>query len=141
MLLAGLLFFGYRLPFPVDSDQWRNGEAYLLGQSQVFRSGVPPTTSRCWPGCRICFSVRCSSLWSAGGLPRVGRRGSVGTAHDPLFRRLETRRPVGNLGYSIWLYDLTGDLDGLKQLRDGYRKVGIEPPPENGDEEPAQRAP
>jgi len=52
----------------------------------------------------------------------------VATAHDPLFRWLLVRKPVAKIGYSIFVYDLTNDPDGLMQLEKTYAKAGIEPP-------------
>lgn len=53
----------------------------------------------------------------------------VATAHNPLFRWLSVRKPVAKIGYSIFVYDLTNDPDGLMQLENTYAKAGIEPPP------------
>ena len=53
----------------------------------------------------------------------------VSTAYDPLFRWLWTRRPIAKIGYSIFVYDLTDDQDGLAQLEETYVKAGIERTP------------
>ncbi|HWO41709.1 MAG TPA: phospholipid carrier-dependent glycosyltransferase [Candidatus Eisenbacteria bacterium] len=43
---------------------------------------------------------------------------------DPLFRWLWTRRPIAKIGYSIFVYDLTHDLQGLAELEATYVKSG-----------------
>jgi hypothetical protein len=50
----------------------------------------------------------------------------VGAAHDPLFRWLRARQPVAKIGYSIFVYDLTEDAEGLAELARCYAKAGIE---------------
>jgi hypothetical protein len=50
----------------------------------------------------------------------------VSTAYDPLFRWLWTRQPIAKIGYSIFVYDLTDDQDGLAKLEETYVKAGIE---------------
>jgi hypothetical protein len=52
----------------------------------------------------------------------------VATAYDPLFRWLQTRRPIEKIGYSIFIYDLTDDREGLAKLEETYFKAGIRPP-------------
>ena len=52
----------------------------------------------------------------------------VATAHNPLFRWLLVRKPVAKIGYSIFVYDLTNDPEGLMQLEKTYDKAGIERP-------------
>jgi hypothetical protein len=49
----------------------------------------------------------------------------VSNADDPLFRWLWVRQPVGKIGYSIFLYDLTDDQEGLAKLEETYVKSGI----------------
>ena len=49
----------------------------------------------------------------------------VSNADDPLFRWLWVRQPVGKIGYSIFLYDLTDDREGLTKLEETYIKSGI----------------
>ena len=51
----------------------------------------------------------------------------VSTANNPLFRWLWMRQPVAKIGYSIFIYDLTDDRDGLAKLEETYVKAGIEP--------------
>jgi hypothetical protein len=47
-------------------------------------------------------------------------------SHDNrLFTWLQSRRPVARIGYSILVYDLSGDLDALQQLAEAYRKAGL----------------
>ncbi|MGH7847597.1 MAG: ArnT family glycosyltransferase [Candidatus Binatia bacterium] len=53
----------------------------------------------------------------------------VSTPDDPLFRWLWTRQPVAKIGYSIFVYDLTHDQEGLAKLEETYRKAGIGLPP------------
>jgi hypothetical protein len=53
----------------------------------------------------------------------------VSTAYDPLFRWLWTRQPIAKIGYSIFIYDLTDDQDGLAKLEETYVKAGIERTP------------
>jgi hypothetical protein len=53
----------------------------------------------------------------------------VSTADDPLFRWLWTRQPIAKIGYSIFVYDLTDDRDGLAKLEETYVKAGIERTP------------
>jgi hypothetical protein len=49
----------------------------------------------------------------------------VSTPYDPLFRWLWVRRPVAKIGYSIFVYDLTDDRDGLMKLEETYVKAGL----------------
>ena len=42
----------------------------------------------------------------------------VSTPHDPLFRWLWKREPVAKIGYSIFIYDLTNDREGLRKLEE-----------------------
>ena len=42
----------------------------------------------------------------------------VSTPHDPLFRWLWKREPVAKIGYSIFIYDLTDDREGLRKLEE-----------------------
>lgn len=49
----------------------------------------------------------------------------AGRPYDPLFRWLWTRSPVAKIGYSIFVYDLTGDAEGLRKLQQTYAKAGI----------------
>jgi len=44
---------------------------------------------------------------------------------DPLFKWLQNRKPVARIGYSMFVYDLSGDLDALHQLGEAYRKTGL----------------
>jgi Dolichyl-phosphate-mannose-protein mannosyltransferase len=53
----------------------------------------------------------------------------VSTAYDPLFRWLWVRQPIAKIGYSIFIYDLTEDREGLAKLEETYVKAGIQPPP------------
>jgi hypothetical protein len=48
----------------------------------------------------------------------------VARPYDPLFRWLWTRQPVAKIGYSIFVYDLTDDREGLRKLEDTYAKAG-----------------
>jgi hypothetical protein len=50
----------------------------------------------------------------------------IPTHHSPLFTWLHRRKPVANIGYSIHVYDLTGDLDALLELGEAYRKMGLD---------------
>jgi Dolichyl-phosphate-mannose-protein mannosyltransferase len=50
----------------------------------------------------------------------------VSRPHDPLFRWLWMRQPVAKIGYSIFIYDLTNDPEGLMRLEDIYVKTGIQ---------------
>jgi Dolichyl-phosphate-mannose-protein mannosyltransferase len=49
----------------------------------------------------------------------------VSTAYYPLFRWLWARKPVAKIGYSIFVYDLTDDQEGLTNLQKTYVKAGI----------------
>jgi 4-amino-4-deoxy-L-arabinose transferase-like glycosyltransferase len=49
----------------------------------------------------------------------------VSTAYYPLFRWLLNRQPVAKIGYSIFLYDLTHDPEGLSMLEESYVRAGI----------------
>jgi hypothetical protein len=51
------------------------------------------------------------------------------TAHDPLFLWLGLRKPVANIGHSIFIYDLTDDSESLAKLEETYVKAGISPWP------------
>ena len=53
----------------------------------------------------------------------------VWTPDDPLFRWLWMRQPVAKIGYSIFVYDLTHDREGLAKLEETYAKAGIQLPP------------
>ena len=52
----------------------------------------------------------------------------VGTPADPLFRWLFKRRPIEKIGYSIFIYDLTDDREGLIKLEESYIKAGLRLP-------------
>jgi hypothetical protein len=52
----------------------------------------------------------------------------VANPDDPLFRWLWTRMPIAKIGFSIFVYDLTNDREGLTKLEETYAKVGIKPP-------------
>ena len=52
----------------------------------------------------------------------------VSTSYDPLFKWLWSRQPVAKIGYSIFIYDLSDDREGLMKLEETYMKVGIRPP-------------
>jgi Dolichyl-phosphate-mannose-protein mannosyltransferase len=49
----------------------------------------------------------------------------VSNRYNPLFRWLWSRKPITKIGYSIFVYDLTDDLEGLRKLRETYVKAGI----------------
>jgi hypothetical protein len=49
----------------------------------------------------------------------------VGTHELRLFAWLHRREPVAKIGYSIRVYDLTHDLDGLVDLSEAYVKMGL----------------
>ena len=53
----------------------------------------------------------------------------IWTPHDPLFRWLWMRQPVAKIGYSIFVYDLTHDREGLTKLEETYAKAGVSLPP------------
>jgi Dolichyl-phosphate-mannose-protein mannosyltransferase len=53
----------------------------------------------------------------------------ISTPYDPLFRWLWLRQPVAKIGYSIFVYDLTHDREGLAKLEESYVKAGITLPP------------
>jgi hypothetical protein len=53
----------------------------------------------------------------------------VSRPYDPLFRWLWSRNPIAKIGYSIFVYDLTGDREGLGKLEETYAKAGIRLPP------------
>jgi hypothetical protein len=57
----------------------------------------------------------------------------VSTAYYPLFRWLWTRNPIAKIGYSIFIYDLTEDREGLARPEESYAKAGIELPPPTSD--------
>ena len=48
----------------------------------------------------------------------------VSRPNDPLFRWLWMRQPVAKIGYSIFIYDLTDDREGLRKLEETYAKAG-----------------
>ena len=52
----------------------------------------------------------------------------VGYHYDPLFRWLWLRKPVAKIGYSIFVYDLSNDREGLTKLEETYAKAGIKLP-------------
>jgi Dolichyl-phosphate-mannose-protein mannosyltransferase len=45
--------------------------------------------------------------------------------HIPLFGWLRLRQPIAKIGYSIFIYDLTDDREGLMQVEETYVKAGI----------------
>ena len=47
--------------------------------------------------------------------------------YNPVFRWLWVRRPIAKIGYSIFVYDLTDDLEGLTELEETYVESGIGP--------------
>jgi 4-amino-4-deoxy-L-arabinose transferase-like glycosyltransferase len=47
------------------------------------------------------------------------------THNAQLFAWLRARRPLARIGYSIQIYDLTGDLDALVHLSEVYLKMGL----------------
>jgi len=47
--------------------------------------------------------------------------------HIPLFGWLRLRHPIAKIGYSIFVYDLTNDVEGLTKLDETYVKAGIKP--------------
>ena len=49
----------------------------------------------------------------------------VSFSYDPLFRWLWVRQPVAKIGYSIYVYDLTDDREGLMKLEETYVKAGV----------------
>jgi hypothetical protein len=53
----------------------------------------------------------------------------VSRPYDPLFRWLWVRQPVAKIGYSIFIYDLSDDREGLMKLEESYVKAGISLPP------------
>jgi Dolichyl-phosphate-mannose-protein mannosyltransferase len=53
----------------------------------------------------------------------------VSTAYYPLFRWLWVRQPIAKIGYSIFVYDLTHDREGLAKLEETYGKAGVSLPP------------
>jgi hypothetical protein len=53
----------------------------------------------------------------------------VANAYNPLFRWLWSRRPIAKIGYSIFVYDLTNDHEGLARLEETFVKAGIAPSP------------
>jgi hypothetical protein len=53
----------------------------------------------------------------------------VAFSYDPLFRWLWSRKPLEKIGYSIFVYDLTNDQEGLKRLEETYVKAGLRIPP------------
>jgi hypothetical protein len=50
----------------------------------------------------------------------------VSTPDEPLFRWLWVRQPVAKIGYSIFIYDLTNDPEGLMKLEETYMKAGMQ---------------
>jgi len=50
----------------------------------------------------------------------------VSRPNDPLFRWLWVREPTAKIGYSIFVYDLTNDPEGLIKLEEIYVKAGIQ---------------
>jgi Dolichyl-phosphate-mannose-protein mannosyltransferase len=53
----------------------------------------------------------------------------VSRPDEPLFRWLWVRQPVAKIGYSIFIYDLTHDHEGLMKLEETYVKAGTQPMP------------
>jgi hypothetical protein len=63
----------------------------------------------------------------------------VFNAYNPLFRWLWSRKPVAKIGYSIFIYDLTGDAEALAKLEETYVKVGLSQGPRLGKPYPRGR--
>jgi hypothetical protein len=55
----------------------------------------------------------------------VGNLQDASIPHIPLFGWLRLRQPVAKIGYSIFVYDLTDDREGLMKLEETYVKAGI----------------
>jgi hypothetical protein len=53
----------------------------------------------------------------------------VSFSYDPFFRWLWMRQPVAKIGYSIFVYDLTHDREGLTKLEETYGRAGVRLPP------------
>jgi hypothetical protein len=53
----------------------------------------------------------------------------VAFSYDPLFHWLRSRKPLEKIGYSIFIYDLTNDRQGLEKLEETYVKAGLRTPP------------
>jgi hypothetical protein len=51
----------------------------------------------------------------------------VSTPEAPLFAWLRQRQPIEKIGYSISIYDLTDDAEGLMQLEETYVVAGLPP--------------
>jgi hypothetical protein len=49
-------------------------------------------------------------------------------SYDPLFPWLRARQPLVKIGYSIFIYDLTNDPEGLLKLRETYFEAGLGAP-------------
>ena len=49
----------------------------------------------------------------------------VKTIYYPLFGWLRHRQPIAKIGYSIFVYDLTNDVEGLLKLEESYVRAGI----------------
>jgi hypothetical protein len=46
-------------------------------------------------------------------------------SYPPLFARLRALNPIARIGYSIHVYDLSGDVEALLELAEAYRKTGL----------------
>ena len=49
----------------------------------------------------------------------------VFTSYAPLFSWLRSRQPIAKIGYSIFIYDLIGDSEGLMKLKEVYAMAGM----------------
>jgi len=49
--------------------------------------------------------------------------------HNQLFAWLRKRQPIEKIGYSIFIYDLSGDSEGLVKLKETYVIAGLPPEP------------
>jgi dolichyl-phosphate-mannose-protein mannosyltransferase len=50
----------------------------------------------------------------------------VSNADAPLFRWLRTRQPIAKIGYSIFVYDLSRDQEGMIKLEEAYLRTGLQ---------------
>jgi len=59
--------------------------------------------------------------------PRNQRDQSAGRLHprSPALRLAPRPRPIEKIGYSIFIYDLTGDEEGLMKLKETYGVAGL----------------
>ena len=110
----------YQHVHPVRLSQTRSDPSSYDWKGHQYRPGIWPLE---WPppADKVPATLRRKILAIS-----VYNLQDVSSPDDPLFRWLWKRQPVGKIGYSIFIYDLTNDPQGLLKLEESYGKSGIQ---------------